>query len=53
MTINQFLQTSLHTQLAPSQQPSIYLWGKKIGLSCLDTAHRQISNTTEEKFQDQ
>ena len=51
--INQLKQKSLNTQPAPSTKTSTSLWGKQICMSVLDTAHKKIHNTPEEKFQDQ
>ena len=43
----------MNTQPAPSPQPSTNLQGDKIRMSGFDTAHRKLSNTPEDRFQDQ
>ena len=50
---NQLMMKSSITKPEPSIGPSTNLWGKKIQISDLDTAHRQFEITTKDKFQDQ
>ena len=49
--INQLMQTSLNTKMAPSPRPSTNLQGNQIHMYGLDTAHRKVSNRHEDKFQ--
>ena len=43
----------MDNQPPPSPQPSTNLQGKQIRMSGFDMAHKQFSNTPEDKFWDQ
>ena len=47
------MSTSSYIQVTPPPLSYTILWGKQISMSDLDTSHRKISITPEDKYLDQ